>query len=91
MQKYYIFPFFIFSLFLLSSNPTYAQNMDLYPGTPSSSYNFNYSSPKKIEKFNDSIRVKQPKSIKKNKLQVKVKGNVRLDKAVIIRDSKIND
>ena len=91
MQKYYIFPSLILLLLLLFFNSIYAQNMDLYPGTPSSSYNFDYSSPKKIEKYNDLIRVKQPKSINKNKSQVKVRGNIRLDKAVIVRDSKIND
>ena len=68
---------------------SFAQEVNPYPGTPSSSYNFNYSTPKKLYNSNDSIRIKKSETTKGIKIQVK--GNIRLDEVVIIRDSKIND
>ena len=88
MQKYLISSSSTI-LLLFFFKLSFAQEVNSYPGTPSSSYNFNYSTPKKLYNSNDSVRIRKSETIKGIKIQVK--GNIRLDKVVIIRDSKIND
>ena len=85
--------FIKFSLIMIFfSNNLQAQKQNYYPGTPSSSYNYEY--------FN-SLQSNGIKQIKKSNIgpikkvnnseEIIVKGNVRLDAEVIIRDSKIKD
>ena len=88
MQKYLISSSSTI-LLLFFFKLSFAQEVNSYPGTPSSSYNFNYSTPKKLYNSNDSVRIRKSETIKGIKIQVK--GNIRLDEVVIIRDSKIND
>ena len=81
-----------FIFFLFSNVNAFSQ--DLFPGNPSSGYNLNYSYPYQIKNNNFSDAEKKPlpsDSFKKqNQIEIiSVKGNIRLDKSVIIRDSKI--
>ena len=64
MQKYLIFSSFT-TLLLFFFNLTFAQQVNSYPGTPSSSYNFNYSTPKKLYNSNDSVRIRKLETIKR--------------------------
>ena len=81
--------FYIFVIFLMINSNLISQ--DLYPGTPSSGYNQNYFFPTvKDQKRNIPLKNQNSLLPKSNsKFLITVNGNMRLDKAVIIRDSKI--
>ncbi len=82
-----------FSLIIIFfSHYLFAQSQNLYPGTPSSSYNIDYSKRLNMKKSED-ITKSTIDPIKKivDKEIIIVRGNVRLDADVIIRDSKIKD
>ena len=82
----------LFFILILLLSYVKANSQDYYPGTPSSSYNSNYSLPglkvqtKKIKVKNTSIENYKPSTKK-----IFVQGNLRLDSGVIIRDSKIKE
>ena len=80
---------FIFIYLFFNPKNSISQN---YPGNPSSSYDTEYSYPKsEIDIIKD---IKPIKTIKKNdknnsEVSINVRGNTRIDRNVIIRDSKI--
>ena len=91
MKKCKIFVKFS-TIIILFSHDLYAQKQNYYPGTPSSSYNIDYSNSiqlNEIKENKESLKDQLKTTVSKEK--VIVKGNVRLDTEVIIRDSKIND
>ena len=91
MKKCKIFVKFS-TIIIFFSHDLYAQKQNYYPGTPSSSYNIDYSNSiqlNKVKENKESITGQLKSTVTKEK--VIVKGNVRLDTEVIIRDSKIND
>ena len=65
-------------------------NESYVPGTPSSSYNFNYNIKINQKKPNDDKINKIFQEDESNKRKVIVQGNNRLESDVIIRDSEIN-
>jgi len=75
-----------FSFFLIIFFSIFSFAGDFQPGTPSSSYNFNYHSRTK-----ELVKDIAPKNNVQNPLAVRilVQGNSRLESTVIIRDSKI--
>ncbi len=77
--------FFLSFLFVLSFSFILIAG-DFQPGTPSSSYNFNYNS-----RTNEPIKKIPQENYAQNSEVVKilVQGNSRLESSVIIRDSKI--
>ena len=77
--------FFLSFLFVLSFSFILIAG-DFQPGTPSSSYNFNYNS-----RTNEPIKKIPQENYAQNSEAVKilVQGNSRLESSVIIRDSKI--
>ena len=91
MKKCKIFVKFS-TIIIFFSHDLYAQKQNYYPGTPSSSYNIDYSNSiqlNEVKENKESITGQLKATVTKEK--VIVKGNVRLDTEVIIRDSKIND
>ena len=74
------------------SNNLHAQKQNYYPGTPSSSYNYDYFNNLQSNEI-EQIRKRNFSPIKtfNNSEKIIVEGNVRLDSEVIIRDSKIKD
>ena len=79
--------FFLSFLFVLSFSFILIAG-DFQPGTPSSSYNFNYNS-----RTNEPIKKIPQENYAQNSEVVKilVQGNSRLESSVIIRDSLATD
>ncbi len=91
MKKCKIFVKFS-TIIIFFSHDLYAQKQNYYPGTPSSSYNIDYSNSiqlNEVKENKESVTGQLKATVTKEK--VIVNGNVRLDAEVIIRDSKIND
>lgn len=98
IKKLNLLCFMCLICFFMYTKVVFSQAKKNYPGTPSSSYNFNYNFPTKKIKNKDDIVPKinfEQKLIKVNNkdksLNIIVKGNYRLDSNVIIRDSEIKD
>ena len=78
-RKKYYFSFLIFTYFFCS----FLYSQENAPGTPSSSYNYDY--------FSKSKNIKNYAPIKKDVGQrIIVQGNKRIESSVIMRDSKID-
>ena len=85
----------LFLIIYFFCNTASSQNIDKYPGTPSSTYKSDYyfSGDKK---FNNEIQKREKLKIlnenpkKQKQLTFIISGNNRIDNAVIIRDSKID-
>ena len=92
MSKIYSKLFILFFLIFSFNKKSFSQDK-AYPGTPSSSYNFNYSIPSDVLKKKEKRQLSTKKDFlkKDEELTIVVKGNLRLDRSVIIRDSKIED
>ena len=98
MYKCFIY-FKIFTIYSLIINYILLQRVntnELYPTTPSSSYGSDYFKRKNLNNNYEikDIDFKQKEvndNFKSKQKNIKVKGNIRLDPTVIIRDSKIND
>ena len=86
--------YFRFLIFLLTSLFFYTNgnSQNYYPGTPSSSYNSDYSLPAlKIKKKDNKIKNLPTETRMPSNKKIFVQGNFRLDSSVIIRDSKIKE
>ena len=83
--------FIIFTFLFFSVDKSFSNNLQTYPGTPSSSYNSEYYLPFE-NNSNSVVNFEKKISLKKvlnNEKKYLIIGNFRLDKSVIIRDSKI--
>lgn len=83
--------FIIFTFLFFSVDKSFSNNLQTYPGTPSSSYNSEYYLPfennsNSVVNFEKKIPLKK---VLNNEKKYLIIGNFRLDKSVIIRDSKI--
>lgn len=85
----------LFLIIYFFCNTASSQNIDKYPGTPSSTYKSEYYFSGN-KKFNNEIQKREKLRIpnenpeKKKQLTFIISGNNRIDNAVIIRDSKID-
>ena len=84
MCLYKFFINLLITLVLSVFSKSYAN--EYIPGTPSSSYKFNYNKNEKIESINQDVKQNINIPIQR---QIVVQGNNRLESSVIIRDSKI--